>query len=594
MTIIMALSEDFLTELVQKNDIETVIAPYVNLKRAGKLYKGLCPFHNEKTPSFTVYPDTQSYFCFGCSSGGDVITFVKNIENLDYMDAVKFLVQRSGMQMPDDGYDDTIPKRRRRILEANREAAKFFYKTLNSSSGKVALDYYEKRRLSPNTIKHFGLGYAPDSWDSLLKYMTDKGFSISELFDANLIKKSEKNGKSHYYDNFRNRVITPIIDIRGNIIAFGGRVLDDSKPKYINTSDTLVYKKTDNVFAMNFAKNGNPKSMIVCEGYMDVISMHQAGFTNSVASCGTALTSTQARFISRYCEEVILSYDADEAGIEATRKAIKIFSDTGIKIRVLRLTGGKDPDEIIRTYGKEKFKNILNGAENDIEFKILNEQKKYDISTPDGKSNFLFASAQILASCNKIEQDIYSEKLAGELNVSKDAILNEVDKAYKKRNIYKNKHMFDDIIKSSTSVKDVVNPESNKYFRAAKAEEIILESLLFNPGFYDKIKNMITQDSFITSFNKKVYSVISEKLENNESIELAMLASSFDNLEMGRLAHLRASSKQITNTLEECLDCIKVLEQEKQKVLNGTKKGSEMDDDEFRNFFKNKKPKSDV
>ena len=328
----MALSESFLQELKFKTDIEDIISGYVSLKKRGSTSIGLCPFHNEKTPSFTVYNDTQSFYCFGCGAGGDAVTFIKKIENLDYIDAVKLLAQRAGIQMPDDAtYDDSLSKKRRRILEINRETAKFYYSYMMSPQGKTGLDYYLNRGLSLNTIKRFGLGYAPNDWDSLLKHLKSKGFKPSEMVDADVVKVGKNN---RYYDTFRNRVMTPIIDVRGNVIAFGGRVLDDSKPKYINTSDTLVYKKTNELFALNLAKDNCAESLILCEGYMDVIAMHQAGFQNAVAGCGTALTNEQVRLISRYTKEVILAYDADEAGQKALNKAIGLFKNTDVKVKI--------------------------------------------------------------------------------------------------------------------------------------------------------------------------------------------------------------------------------------------------------------------
>ena len=345
----MAINDAFLQELRFKTDIEDVISTYVSLRKRGSTSIGLCPFHNEKTPSFTVYNETQSFYCFGCGAGGDAVTFIKNIENLDYMDAVKLLAQRAGMQMPDDKtYDDSLSKKRRRILEINRETAKFYYSYLISPEGKAGLDYFLNRGLTPATIKKFGLGFAPNEWDSLLKHLKGLGYKPSEMVDAGVVKIGRNN---NYYDTFKNRVMTPIIDVRGNVIAFGGRVLDDSKPKYINTSDTLVYKKTNELFAMNLAKDNCNDNIILCEGYMDVIAMHQAGFTNAVAGCGTALTGEQVKLISRYTKEVILAYDADEAGQKALNKAVNLFKQTDVKVKIPALVGGKDPDEIIKKYG---------------------------------------------------------------------------------------------------------------------------------------------------------------------------------------------------------------------------------------------------
>lgn len=583
----MAISDEFLNELRSRTDIESLISQYVNLSKRGRTPKGLCPFHNEKTPSFTVYPENQSFYCYGCGAGGDAITFMRKIENLDYVEAVRLLAEKAGMRMPEDGYDDTLAKRKQRVLAANREAARFFHQTMMSPRGKLGLDYFAgQRRLSIQTIKHFGLGYAPDSWDALLKYMHEKGFTSSELYDANLVRKSEKDGRVSYYDNFRNRAIVPIIDLRGNVIAFGGRVLDDSKPKYINTSDTLAYKKSNGVFALNFAKNGNPDKLIVCEGYMDVIALHQAGFTNSVACLGTALTQEQASLLARYTDEVILSYDSDEAGQKATKRAIEIFGKTGLKIRVLRLSGGKDPDEILKNYGKERFQKLLDGAENNIEYRFLHERDKYDLKTNDGKAKFLVAVAEILSAGNSIEQDIYANKLASELSVSKDAIMQEIKKSYRRRSNAQKKEQFNEIVRETVTQKDSVNPERPKHYRAARAEETLIATLMQNPDFYDKIKDKISEDIFVTEFNRRVWSVLSERLENGKSVDITFFSSSFTPEEMGRISKIVSMRSQLSNTVEECDDCIRVLTNEKNKV--SVTDVAQLSDEEFRSLFRNK------
>lgn len=580
----MAISDEFLSELRARTDIESVISPYVNLSKRGRLVKGLCPFHNEKTPSFTIYTDSQSFFCFGCGAGGDAITFVRRIENLDYVEAVKVLAERAGMKMPEDGYDDSLAKHRQRILAANREAAKFFHSTMMSPKGKIGLDYFLGRGLSMQTIKHFGLGYAPDEWDALLKHMRSKGFTNQELYDANLVRMSNKGDRTHYYDNFKNRAMVPIIDLRGNVIAFGGRVLDDSKPKYINTSDTMVYKKSNGVFALNFAKNGNPSQIIVAEGYMDVIALHQAGFTNAIACLGTALTQEQARLVARYADEVVLSYDSDEAGQKATKRAIDIFSKTGVRIRVLKLTGGKDPDEIIKKFGKEKFRSLIDGAANDIEYSILRERDKYDLESIDGKTKFLTAIAATLASANPIEQDAYASKLASEMQISKDAIMLEIKRAYKRKAEAEKKLRFNEIVKETVMPKDTINPDKAKHFRAAKAEETLLSSLMINPDFYRKIKDDLSEDLFVTDFNKRVYKALSSRLDDGRSIELSMFCAEFTPEEMGRIAQFEAMGGTISNTVAECNDCIKVLKQEKSK--NSAVNVAELSDEDFRKLFK--------
>ena len=367
----MRISDEFLFELRQRCDIEDVVSGYVQLKRRGKNLVGLCPFHNEKTPSFTLYPENGSFYCFGCGAGGEVVSFIRRAENLDFTEAVRFLCDRVGMTMPSDGFDDSLAQKRKRIYEMNREAARFFRECLLGEKGKAALQYYLNRGYTKKTITRFGLGYAPDEWRALITHLREKGYSYEDAYEANLAQKSEKNGKVSFYDNFRNRVIVPIIDARGNVVAFGGRVLDDSKPKYINTSDTPVYKKSLGVFGLNFAKNSQERSLILVEGYMDAIALHQAGFTNSIACLGTALAGEMAHLLSRYADEILLAYDNDEAGHKATERAIGVFSSIGMKIRVIRLSGGKDPDEILKKFGAEKMRSLIEGAENDIEFALL-------------------------------------------------------------------------------------------------------------------------------------------------------------------------------------------------------------------------------
>lgn len=581
----VALDERFLIDLKDRNEIGDVISEYINLgKRQGRIRKGLCPFHNEKTPSFAVYEDTQSFYCFGCGVGGDVIGFVRNIENLDYIEAVKKLAQRAGLAMPEDGFDNSIQNKKKRIYEANKLAAKFFHKKLLEEKNKFALEYYLSRGYTPATIKHFGLGYAPDSWNELKNYLNENGYRNEELFEADLVKKSEKNGRVNYYDNFRNRMMTPIIDVRGNVIGFGGRVLDNSKPKYVNTSDTLVYKKSNEVFALNFAKNGNPEKLIICEGYMDVIALHQAGFTNTVACLGTALTSQQASLIKRYVPEVVLSYDSDEAGQKATQRAISIFSSAGLKVRVLKLSGGKDPDEIIKKYGPERYRMLLEGAQNDIEFTIIKIRDKYDTSTTDGKSKFLTEVSDYLATLrNPIERDTYVSKLAEETGVEKSSIMQRVNIVMKSNARKETSKKIETQRRESFGFNDKINPEIKSNFRASRAEESLLTLLFRNPDFWNKIKNSLSEDDFQTTFYRRVFKSIVNKIENNTSVDISAYSSDFSLEEMGRISKLYNRSDMVSNTEQECYDCIKVLKEEKAKQKGNV---SEMDDEEFAKLFK--------
>lgn len=581
------LSNEFLQELRSKIDIEEVVAPYVRLRRSGRTYSGLCPFHNEKTPSFTVYPETQSFYCFGCGAGGDAITFVRRMENLDYMEAVKSLADRVGLALPQDGYDDTLMKQRRRMLEANREAARYFHETLFTPEGEAALSYLQGRGLSAKMIRHFGLGCAPNQWDGLLRHMRQKGYSEAELVSANLARRSDKSGHASYYDNFRNRMMIPIIDLRGNVIAFGGRVLDDSKPKYVNTSDTLVYKKSQAIFALNFAKIANDGKLILAEGYMDVIAYHQAGFTNAVACLGTALTREQARLLSRYAQEIILSYDADGAGQEATRRAIGIFNEIGMKLRVLRLTGGKDPDEILRKYGPDRLRDLIEGAANDVEYRILREREKFDLSTPDGKVGFLSAAINVLAQADSpIEQDVYAGKLASELEVGKEAILTQLRQAVRSRHRSQEKAAIRAVQQLDTSPRNTVNPERNRHLRAARAEEALIATLMRNPDFLPKIEGSVSPEDFITDFNRRVFSAVCALIRDGCTPELSLLSASFTPEEMGAVSAILARGPAVSNTVAECGDCIKVLSEEKAKLE--AVNPATASDDEFLALFQKK------
>lgn len=574
----MALSDSFLQELKMKTDIEDVISTYVTLKRRGATLVGLCPFHNEKTPSFTVYPATQSFYCFGCGAGGDAITFVKKIENLDYLDAVKTLAQRAGLQMPQEGFDDSLSKRRRRILEMNREAARFYHSVLLSPEGKVGYDYYIGRALSAATINHFGLGFAPNQWDALLKHMRAKGYQPAELVDAGLARKGQKG----YYDNFRNRVMTPIIDVRGNVIAFGGRVLDDSKPKYINTGDTLVYKKTNELFALNFAKDSKEDALILCEGYMDVIAMHQAGFTNAVAGCGTALTTEQVRLISRYAKEVILTYDADEAGQKALQKAMALFDQTDVKVRIPALVGGKDPDEIIRTYGRDKFKGMLEGASNETEFRLLALRRQYNLATTQGKIDFIGGALQILATLPPVEQDLYVSRLSEELGVERQNMKVQLQDLVARQGNRKEKREFKRIVQENMRKTARETMATDASLRKLRAEDRLISLLLRYPDCSRLCKDFDPQ--WLTpGFAQRVFTLILQRLENGDGTELMDLRDRLTDDEMGRLSGIIARGGESADAKQEFSDCLQTIRAEQQKKQESA---AGLDDQAFRDLFR--------
>lgn len=576
-----SLSDSFLQELRLKTDVVDLISSYVSLKKRGNTYVGLCPFHNEKTPSFTVYENTQSFYCFGCGAGGDGVSFMRKIENLDYIDAVKVLAQRAGMQMPDDGYDDSLSKKRRTILEINRETARFYHNYMMSEQGKVGLQYFLNRGLSQKTIRHFGLGYAPNKWDELLKHLKSKGYNVSDMLAAGVVRKGEKG----YYDYFRNRVMTPIIDVRGNFIAFGGRVLDDSKPKYINTPDTLVYKKTNEVFGLNYAKDSGKDSLILCEGYMDVIAMHQAGFTNAVAGCGTALTNEQVRLLSRYAKEIILVYDNDEAGQKALNKAISLFEQVDIKISIPTLSGGKDPDEIIKNLGRARFADMLENSSNEVEFAIMKLRRGFNLQTTQGKSQFASEAVKILANATPIEQDLYLSRLADELGIEKRALQAQLveystrmAKGQKKREY--NKIIDDDLRKTRKE-----SFEADTSTVSLKAQARVIGLLMTYPDCYSLCKDL-NPDEFTAGFYKKAYETVTQRIRDNLSLELIVFNEVFTDDEMGKFTHLVSVSQNSSNPKKEFTDCINVIDNEYKK--QNSKSTSEMNDDDFRNFFSKK------
>ena len=584
MVIILALPEEFLQELRDRNDITNVVSSYVNLKKAGRLYSGRCPFHNEKTPSFYVYPDTQSFYCFGCGAGGEVITFTKKIENLDYIDAVKLLAQRAGMEMPQDSYDDSMAKLKRRIYEVNRETARFFHNCLMSPVGNNGLNYLKSRGLSDRTIKRFGLGYAPQGFE-LINHLRDKGFTDYEMIQANVAVKS-KNG--YTVSRFYDRVIYPIIDLRGNVIAFGGRIMSDQKPKYLNTSDTPVFSKSTQLFALNMAKNINTRQLILAEGYMDVIALHQAGFQNAVATLGTALTPQQADLIRRYADEVVICYDSDEAGRKASDRAIVLLRNAGLKVRLVTLPNAKDPDEFMKAHGDKgpaMFTVLLERSAGDIDYKLDLLKEKHNIAQAQGRIDYLNEAIKIIAqSANAIERDIYITKLSESLDVQKKAIEQQMQKTVRIKKYQQTKNDFRNMAENFSARHDKINPEKSKHLKATRAEEYIIAFMINNPDMGQYINSKITPDDFVTSFNRGVYKIVSERLISGKDISLTSLSQSFDDEEIGYITAY--VSTVLPETLhKQALDqCLNVLKAEHRKEL--VKSPKEMSDSDMLDYFK--------
>ena len=402
----MAFPENFISELIERNDIVSVVSDYVRLtKRSGSNMFGLCPFHSEKTPSFSVSPDKQFYHCFGCGKGGGVINFIMEIENLSFPEAVEFLAKRVGMPIPEEE-NSAESKKRRRMLDLNRDAARFFHTCLKSPEGRAAQAYMNARQITPPTATRFGLGAAPDTWDSLRNAMHELGYRDQELFEAGLVRKGKSGG---FYDTFRGRLMFPVIDVRGDVIGFSGRILGDGEPKYMNSPETLVFNKSRNLFAMNLAKKSKSGYIILAEGNIDVVMMHQAGFDSAVASLGTSLTAEQARLISRFTNEVIIAYDSDGAGKKASQRAIGLLEKLDVKVKVLSMTGAKDPDEFIKLKGADAFRNLLEKSENHIDYRLGAVQRKYDLKVDEQRVAFVKEAAS--SACSGVS-DVPSEATA--------------------------------------------------------------------------------------------------------------------------------------------------------------------------------------
>ncbi|PWL59796.1 MAG: DNA primase [Oscillospiraceae bacterium] len=552
------IPERFIEELKYRSDIEQVISSYVPLKRTGRNLKGLCPFHSEKTPSFTVYPENQSFYCFGCGAGGDVVTFIRKIENLEYVEALRFLAQRAGMTLPEEARDDGTALLRTKILEINRESARFFFDQLAHGPDRRAIAYLRGRGLSDKTIKRFGLGYAPNTFDSLKNHLKGKGYSFEEMAAAAVVGKGKNGG---YYDMFRDRVMFPIIDLRGSVIGFGGRVLEGDGPKYLNSPDTLVFKKTRNLFAMNIAKNTKEGSLILAEGYMDVISIHQAGFDNAVASLGTSLTAEQARLISQYVNQVIIAYDADGAGQKATRRAISLFEETGVKIRVLSIPDAKDPDEYIKKFGPARFKLLLEGSAGAVDFEIAKLRQKFDLETADGKVAFLKEFCSLMAGINSpVERDVYIIRTAQELSVSKEAVADQVAALRRRRAGAAEKKARRDIRPYSESAAGQPRDlERSRNIRYALAEDKLITTLLKHPDFYDAIAAKIRPEQFVTQKNRVLFEALWQRLQNRQDIGMMSLSALLEPEQMARVSYLLASAEGVAYTMQEAEDCMKTI-----------------------------------
>ena len=545
------IPHEYIEELTRRTDIVDVVGNYVQLKRKGRLYGGLCPFHSEKTPSFYVYPDTQSFYCFGCGVGGDVIHFVRRINSIDYTEAVKMLAARAGMPEPQE--DDKTGRLRSRILSMNKEAARYFHACLNSTveEARQARAYWRRRGLDDKTIVRFGLGYAPDDGQGLYQYLRDKGYNQQELDASGLFKRSQSG---RIYCLFWKRVMTPIFDLRGNIIAFGGRVMDDSKPKYVNSPETLVYHKSDTVFALQIAKKSASRRFVLCEGYMDVISMHQAGIDTAVCACGTALTPDQVRLISEYADEVILSYDSDEAGQKATLRSLELFRNSPVKVGVLQIPGAKDPDEYIKKYGAERFKALLDGVGNALDFRLGRLRSQYDLSQDAQRLEYVKQAVDLLAErSSPTEQEVYAGRLAEETNISKTAIMTQLETAVKRVGSKRRYEKKKAVLQSGemNQIKVSYTAGGSQALGIVSAQQRLLAAILREPQYLDLVKDQLTAEQFIQPQQKELYEAMLRCREQGVEISLTALHAFAGEEALNELSHLAAQYSDVNCTPDD-------------------------------------------
>ncbi len=538
----MAFPPAFIDELIARNPIEDVVGQYVELKRSGSNLFGLCPFHGEKTASFSVAPDKQLCYCFGCHKGGGVLQFIMEIESLSYPDAVRHLARRAGMEVPEDESYRSQYRQQERLWALSKEAARYFRSQLTAPVGRQALEYIVSRGLSRQIVTQFGLGFAPEGWSGLLDAMQAKGYQAQELLDAGLALRSQKG---NVYDRFRNRLMFPIIDIRGNVIGFGGRVMDDSKPKYLNSPETLIFNKRKNLFALNIAKKSKQGCLILTEGYMDAIALHQYGFDCAVASLGTSLTEEHANLLSKYTNQVVLTYDADEAGQNATRRAVPMLEKAGLQVKILRMQGAKDPDEFLKKYGADRFRLLLERSENHAEYRLQSLQNQYDLSLDEQRVAFLKEAAQMISTLpNAIEREIYGTRAAQAAKTTPEAVKIEVDKAYRRR-LGREKRAKERMDLSPAVQRQP--PERSMHYRnlhSAMAEEGLLRMLLGEPALFDEAAPL-EEGSFSAPLLGRAFALLRERYRAGLQVSLAGLGEAFSPQELAYLTQVTQKKQEL-------------------------------------------------
>lgn len=555
----MAFSPAFLDELNNRNPIEEVVGQYVALTRRGSNLFGLCPFHGEKTASFSVAPEKGIYYCFGCHKGGSVINFIMEIENLSYPDAVRFLAKRAGLEIPEDGQDQARYRKKERLWALCKDAARFFHACLKTPQAEQARAYAQGRGLAQATITRFGLGFAPNAWTSLMDAMTAKGYSKEELLEAGLVLQNKDKGT--LYDRFRNRLMFPIIDVRGNVIGFGGRVMDDSTPKYLNSPETLIFNKRRNLFAMNFVKKSKLGYIILTEGYMDAIALHQYGFDCAVASLGTSLTQEHADMLSKYTDEIVLTYDGDAAGQNATQRAIPMLEKTGLHVRVLRMRDAKDPDEYLKKFGADRFRLLLEDSESQAEYRLRSLQMKFDLTQDAQKVEFAKKAAELISMYSTpVEREIYGVRAAEMAGITPEVMKLEITRAFKRRKAMQRKDQEKKELEISVARQPKMREVRYDNLRSAMAEESLLRMLLRQPDLFARCEGL-DDDYFSVSMFAKAFSALRERWKSDLSVTPAALAELLTPAEMSHLTSVL--NKPDTLLSDEAFDdCVALLRQE--------------------------------
>ncbi len=578
----MAIDQSFLDELTARSDIVDVVSRYVSLKKSGSNYFGLCPFHNEKSPSFSVSQDKQIFHCFGCGVGGGVLSFIMRAEGLEFYDAVSFLAKQHGMTVPENNSDNKTSRKRERLLELMKDTARFYYSELWKPENVKVQQYFAKRGLTRKTMNRFGLGFAPDSFFATMDAMKEKGYTQDELLACGLVAKSEKG---NLYDKFRNRVMFPIFDLRGNVIAFGGRVMDDSKPKYLNSPETTIFHKSRNLFAIEKARKTANDYFILAEGYMDVIALHQAGFDSAVASLGTALTEEQARLIARYTKNIVISYDADNAGQAAAQRAIDILKKSGLNVRVLRIPNAKDPDEFIKEKGSDAFRRLIEQSADDIAYKLNNIASKFDLEEDKDRISFLKEAAYMLALIDSdIEREIYTSRAANMAKISSDSMMLEVRKALQKRkqNLQKQKKLEVRSVTQNAQPRDKAFKYEN--ITSARSEEGILSVIFGDNTLVSYLNGKISPDDFTSPILKAFFMHALELYNNDKSITIPAFEGYFEPEALSLLTNI--TSRPVPAMREKALD----------DYINNIKscklKQTDSDTDSLLSFAKAKKEKN--